>query len=289
MLDKAITLRVSRNYLLWQLFGPVTWPFWLLLLAWATPNKRMPRAVFFLKITATLWLGLMLLSPLGALLIYPLENFAPRNQLPNRVNAIIVLTGGEALRLSAATGQPQISSAGNRLVAARRLAQAHPQAQVIVVGGLRDPSGLQDIDVARAILLQTGLEPQRLTLIGNTSDTCTNAQGLQAYLNKTALRQAAGLVLVTSAFHMPRTLLCFEKQGIEVLAYPVDYYANPNGVTINIANPVENLKRVDFALHEWAGLVYYRLTGRTHKLWPNPNTAVEQNKQAPLTVPPKKP
>jgi uncharacterized SAM-binding protein YcdF (DUF218 family) len=75
---------------------------------------------------------------------------------------------------------------------------------------------------------------------------------------------------VTSAFHMPRSVGVFRKAGWSVLPYPVDYRVAP----IHLRRPglelESGLKQAQLALHEWVGLVAYRLMGRTDSLYPAP-------------------
>ena len=78
-------------------------------------------------------------------------------------------------------------------------------------------------------------------------------------------------LLVTSAWHMPRAVGVFRQAGFPVTAYPVDFRT---GGRANVLRPFatlsEGLRRLDVAAKEWAGLVGYRLTGRTGELFPRP-------------------
>jgi hypothetical protein len=62
-------------------------------------------------------------------------------------------------------------------------------------------------------------------------------------------------LLVTSAVHMPRAVASFRKAGFEVVAWPV-------------YDAVSQASMVSSALHEWLGLVAYRVLGRTEELLP---------------------
>jgi uncharacterized SAM-binding protein YcdF (DUF218 family) len=80
-------------------------------------------------------------------------------------------------------------------------------------------------------------------------------------------------LLVTSAYHMPRSVGLFRKAGFAVEPYPVDWRVG-RGADIfaftNIAG--DGLGRTDTAMREWIGLVAYRLTGKTSELLPGPDT-----------------
>lgn len=76
-------------------------------------------------------------------------------------------------------------------------------------------------------------------------------------------------LLVTSA--MPRSIGCFRKAGFPVEAYPVNYTTTGRRSDWTLSDSIGGgLKRTDAALHEWIGLIAYRLSGRTDHLFPAP-------------------
>ena len=76
-------------------------------------------------------------------------------------------------------------------------------------------------------------------------------------------------LLVTSAYHMPRAMAAFRAAGFPVEAYPVDWRTRgPIDAVQPFGSLGEGLRRTDTAVHEWVGLLAYRLTGRTAELFP---------------------
>jgi uncharacterized SAM-binding protein YcdF (DUF218 family) len=76
-------------------------------------------------------------------------------------------------------------------------------------------------------------------------------------------------VLITSAWHMPRSVGIFRKLGWEVIPYPVDFKTNGKlELTLAIPPTLSSISSVSNVLYEWIGLVYYRLLGRTSELFP---------------------
>jgi uncharacterized SAM-binding protein YcdF (DUF218 family) len=76
-------------------------------------------------------------------------------------------------------------------------------------------------------------------------------------------------LLVTSAFHMPRSVGLFRKAGFDVVAWPTDYRAAGNerlGLTQD--NTSDSMQNFTVALREWIGLVAYRLSGRIDSILP---------------------
>ncbi|MFZ9995198.1 MAG: YdcF family protein, partial [Steroidobacteraceae bacterium] len=68
------------------------------------------------------------------------------------------------------------------------------------------------------------------------------------------------IILVTSAFHMPRAQLIFEEAGLQVIPYPVDFRISAEGrdPTDFFPDP-KALDRTDIAIRELIGRAFYRL------------------------------
>jgi uncharacterized SAM-binding protein YcdF (DUF218 family) len=70
-------------------------------------------------------------------------------------------------------------------------------------------------------------------------------------------------LLITSAFHMRRSMACFYKQGIIATPYSVDRYSGPRKFQLDhlfIPN-AETLFNWDSLFHEIAGYIIYKLVG----------------------------
>ncbi len=94
-----------------------------------------------------------------------------------------------------------------------------------------------------------GIAPDRLILEERSRNTDENAERTAELLGS----QGGTVVLVTSAFHMPRSVGLFRSAGIEVVPWPVDYRsAGTQGIGIDIANPVLNLNTTGIG-HEQNG------------------------------------
>jgi uncharacterized SAM-binding protein YcdF (DUF218 family) len=78
-------------------------------------------------------------------------------------------------------------------------------------------------------------------------------------------------LLVTSAFHMPRSVGLFRKAGFAVEPYPVDWRAGgPADLLMPHALSIDGLSLVDVGVREWMGLFAYWVTGKTGELLPGP-------------------
>jgi uncharacterized SAM-binding protein YcdF (DUF218 family) len=166
-----------------------------------------------------------------------------------------------------ANGPVALNGMAERLTETLALAHRYPDAKVLISGGdgRLTPKGLTEADATSSVFVADGLDPRRIMLEGASRDTYENA----IYSKSVARPRADQIwVLVTSANHMPRAVGCFRRAGWDVIPYPVDYTGGPAGIGLNFDG---GLRVLDDALHEWIGLVAYRLLGRTDALFPAPS------------------
>ena len=155
-------------------------------------------------------------------------------------------------------GQPITA---DRLTAFLMLARRFPEARLVHSGDTVPDS---QSAVARELLLGAGIDPERIVFETKSRITCGSPR---ATLDVVAVNPSQRWLLVTSAIHMPRSVACFRAAGWDVTPYPTNFRvgADPFGFGLP-----ENLEGVDVAAHEWVGLLYYRLRGYTHDLFPGP-------------------
>jgi uncharacterized SAM-binding protein YcdF (DUF218 family) len=210
-------------------------------------------------------------TTLGYVLVQPLEEaFARPSSPPSDVAGIIVLGGGMDAEVNEARGGYELNRAGDRFVEALRLAAIYPTARIVVTGGLADieQSGEPEAVAGGRFFLEMGIAEERLVLETASRNTEENAQH-----TRTLVRPAAGetWLLVTSAFHMPRSIGLFRKADFDVVPWPTDYRgAGTETFGITLHQPAENLTVVTLAIREWIGLIAYYLTGKIDALLPQP-------------------
>ena len=70
----------------------------------------------------------------------------------------------------------------------------------------------------------------------------------------------SSLILVTSAFHMQRSKFLFEKQGFDIIPYPVDFKtSNAKTSLMNFLPSVDSLNKASLFIRENIGRLYYKL------------------------------
>ncbi|MCX8995603.1 YdcF family protein [Rhizobiaceae bacterium BDR2-2] len=219
---------------------------------------------------AVLLLFVTLYTSTGSYLLHILEERFPRPLAePHDLSCMIVLGGGFDLDVTTARGTVELNQAGDRLVEALRLALKHPQARIVISGGDGSLSGPKEGDAAAAERFYPafGIGADRLVLEGTSRTTFENVTHSKAILDEAGLRDC---LLITSAFHMPRSIGLFRRQGIEVVAWPTDYRTG-GGIgrpSIDFTQPSLNTQLMSTAIREWIGLAAYRLAGRTDAFFP---------------------
>jgi len=210
--------------------------------------------------------------PLGSLLLYALESRFPAwDPSAGAPDGIIVLGGPIDPDLSAAHGMPVIHGSPDRIFAGAALARRYPNAGIIYTGGSPNliSNDAREADFAAAIFESLGVDKSRLILERASRNTYENAVFSKAIAQP---KPGEHWLLVTSAFHMPRSIGLFRKAGFAVEAYPVDWRVGTNVRDILSFTPMlnEGLSRTDTGVREWTGLLAYWMTGRIDTLFPGP-------------------
>lgn len=232
---------------------------------------RWKRAAMRLMATSIVLLLVLGISPLADAMLLPLsERFPPWREGSPPPAGIIVLGGGVSPEETAARGIPELNAAGERMTAVAGLARRYPQARIVFTGGNNNlvDNSMTEANVAAALFDTFGISRERVLLEDRSRTTAENAA-----FTRNLLKPQPGerFLLVTSAYHMPRSIGVFRRAGFAVDAYPVDFRTRG---WIDAATPFSTiaggLARSDTAVHEWLGLIAYRLSGRSAELLPSP-------------------
>lgn len=218
--------------------------------------------------TALLWSALAVLliqgwEPLPDALLRRLEQQypAPTAIDLSRYAGVVVLGGAtEASYVWEGHEQPALNEAAERMTAALPLLQQAPQLVLLFTGGEGElfGNGLTEAERARRFYAQMGVAPQRLLLESASRTTYENAV-LSAQLP--GVDKTRPWLLLTSGWHMPRSMAAFEKAGWNVTPWPTDYRAGLHTPWMRYSL-VRGADKWRTALHEILGLWMYGLTGR---------------------------
>ena len=254
----------------WIIFSPNR--FLLLLLFVGVCFLYLGREKLGKKFVATVTAILLFTSllPLETLMLVPLENRFPIPEpLPEKIDGVIVLGGSEIPMLTNIRGQVSLSDSVERLTTFVSLARRFPEAKLVYAGGQGaiDEQEYKSAHTAKLFFEQMALDTDRVLFDSQSRNTMENAQNA---LQLVKPEEREKWLLITSAWHMARSVGIFRKSGWQVIPYPVDFKTTG---TAEFYLPIPSLARVNGfsnAIYEWIGLFYYWLLGRTSELFPGP-------------------
>jgi uncharacterized SAM-binding protein YcdF (DUF218 family) len=225
-----------------------------------------------LLIASVVLLAICGFSPLGNWVLYPLEQrFPPWDATQGAPDGIVVLGGSIDPDLSIAHGVPVVRAAADRILAAATLARRYPKARLIFTGGSANliSNEAKEADYAVELFESLGISRNRLEIERRARNTRENAEFSLALA---APKSGERWLLLTSAYHMPRSVGVFRKAGFAVEPYPVDWRV---GGRADLAAfwifAVEGLGSVDVGVREWIGLAAYRISGKSSEFFPGPD------------------
>jgi uncharacterized SAM-binding protein YcdF (DUF218 family) len=249
--------------LLTFLINPLFWLMGGLLWAWLTRNAKR-RKHLLIAVTVTFWL---LGNPWLAnevLLQWEVPP-TPFADVPNdKYKAAIVLMG-----MTQDSKSPKdrvyFMRGADRLLYAIRLYKEGKVKKIIISGAYIDKLSAIAAKGANnvvSICRMAGIPDEDILTDEVSLNTHENAVYTAQLLQKNGISPAE-CIMVTSAFHMRRAMLCFRKQGIEALPFPADFYSEDRFFDIGrmtVPSAVA-IDRWNILLKEWTGIVVYRLAG----------------------------
>lgn len=207
-----------------------------------------------------IWLWLMSSALAYGLLGMGLEREFPpmrAEQLPT-ADAIVVLGGG-MLGNTNTVCYAELEMSADRVAHAARIYKAG-KAPVVI------PSGKDEVNASKPFLLELGVPESAILVENESKNTEQNAKFVAEYVK--SRHQGSGvpkIIVVTSAWHMRRSLLMFEKyaDGIEVVPGACDYEATIGSDEMFSLNAIlpnaDSLLRNSCMLKEYIGYWGYRL------------------------------
>ena len=161
-------------------------------------------------------------SFISGLLIGSLENEYPQPADPE--GDIIIMLGGGATADTPSLGEKGdlTSAAGNRLLMTAQLYNLL-KLPVLVSGSAVFPGSGCEAEIAKRDLIRLGVPEEKIYTDTESLNTRQNAVYSAQLMREHGFNRP---ILVTSAFHMPRSVLNFEKEGVQVVPFPTDYMAN---------------------------------------------------------------
>ncbi len=172
--------------------------------------------------------------------------------------AAIVVLGGMLGRTKTKQGNTVEWSDPDRFFGGVELMKAK-KARYLVFMGTRLPWNVakkNDGEILRDYAINFGINNDSILVSSEVEST--EAEANAAF--KLFPHKGTRIILVTSAFHIKRATIIFEKSGFIVEQYPVDFYTNNNTVSIlDFIPTIGNLAQSEFVMRELLGILIYTL------------------------------
>ena len=208
-------------------------------------------------------IGLMILMILslpivsGQLIKFLEQSYTPTN--PNEIvsaDTVIVLSGMVKTIEHNNGVQYEFSDAVDRIFAGIKLLKMGKAQKIILTRGKLPWSiGVPEGEFLAEFIQSQGIDPNRILLTEIVQNTNDEAKAISKMLPKNSK-----VILVTSAFHMPRAKKVFQNQNLKVVPFAVDFRSSTKKIDILDFLPQANaFKESNFYFREIIGRAYYSL------------------------------
>ncbi len=243
------------------LLAPLTWAILLALLALLWQQRR-PGWARLLLSAALAVLVVFSLDPVARGLFARLESRAESTFRPDVPYDVVVVLGGVAdLAAMRESGQIELTEAVDRISQAAILLRTGKAKVALLSGGIvfpRPGDPPSESEVLATWFGEQGIAPDRLVVEGKSRNTRENATESAAIIAAHGWKR---VLLVTSAWHVPRALGCFRAAGLSPDVLPVDHRSGSAGGFGSWIPRAASLSASTDALRELAGGLVYRVMG----------------------------
>lgn len=256
------------SFLISKIIGFLTTP-----LVWIIMSLIITTILWILKSKAahkwligTVALTLVMTNPLLANTIFHYWE-KPTNAISNNHSDVtydyaVVLSGMASW--DPAHDQYNFGESADRLWEALRLHKNGKVKKILITGGNASIYYKQPPEavILRNYLKEIGIADSLILIETRARNTHENALYTTQIIKNTE-QSNSPLLLITSAYHMPRALACFAKSNLQCTPYPVDFYVPHIKTDFHslVIPSVAALEKWNILLHEWIGFLYYKLMG----------------------------
>lgn len=235
-----ILFKVFQEFLLPSVFTPV-----LLVVGSVLLLKSKKIGKIFLVSGIALYY-LFSIAPVADLIISPLERqYQPiqKGDL-NKADIIVLLLGGKEADVLRASEVSRLW---------QELGIKNKELRIIISGTNPLNPEINEAEEVKEFLVERGVRPENIILEDKSRNTAESAKNIKELLGKEPL------FLVTSAYHLPRSMEVFQKMGTNPVPAPGDFKVERSYNIFDFFPNPENLRNSDLAFHEYFGILWYRL------------------------------
>lgn len=216
--------------------SPLGIAFLLLLMTWYyTHQKNRDKKRLFMVLTLS-WVFLISYQPFAVSLVNSIETkYEKLDTVPSGITHVLAL-GGDAKGRTYET-----------------LRLYHQDNNLTIVTSGYEPNGIDGAINTAKLLVESGIPKSAIVIKEKPRDTKEEAVMMKELVGDKPF------ILVTAAYHMPRAMALFKHAGLHPIAAPTNCLAN-SCAWLDILS-ISAMHRVDVAMHEFMGLLWYKVKG----------------------------
>lgn len=245
---------------LYILLMPITWLFLLMGGALLVRSERWRKrllagALIFLYVAANPYLS-------NRLMIWWEVPPTPIADLSSPYDVAVVLSG-VTNNFKSPEDRVYLNKGADRIMHTVLLYKKGMVKKILITGGYTKLSGewRSEARLMKEVMVLSGVPEADIMIEEQARNTRENAVFAAEMLKESFPGQR--YLLITSAFHMRRSMGCFRKAGIEATPFSTDFYTiDPDMNPLTLLVPTEPAFATNYVLvHEIVGYIVYRLVG----------------------------
>ena len=192
------------------------------------------------------------ITPVTDLILSPLENRYQPIEIEDldKANTVVLLLGGKESDVLRASEVLRIFNF--QIPIFNQFSNSNFQ---IIVSGT-DPLGTEKEEAKnlKAYLIERGIPSENIILEDQSRNTKESAENIKKMIGKEPF------FLVTSAYHMPRSMEIFKMVDAMSIAAPCDFKKENVYSVLDFFPDAKNIRNADLAFHEYFGIIFYRFS-----------------------------
>ena len=226
------------------LINPTNFLFLALIILFIIYYKNKKKIIFKILTITIFFLSIISILPIGNIGLKYLEKDFINEESYQNIDNIVVLSGSD-----------------NRLLASVKLGNKYKNTEIYYIGGnayLIKNDINDEINNAKKIYEELNFDMTRVNFIDQSRNTIENFKEIEK-LNLIDSKT----VLITSAYHMKRSIIIAKEFGLKLIPYVVDPKTNRQSSLINIYqdfNISKNLGNFNLFFREIIGIVIFKLS-----------------------------
>lgn len=176
---------------------------------------------------------------------------------------VAIVLGGMASSGKKPDDRTHFACSPDRLLHAMQLYKLGKVKKILLTGGSGEMIGkrIPEATFLRNELILCGVDSTDILIDNESKNTRENALFTKELLEK-HFNKNAKCILVTSGYHMRRSVACFEKVGIEVLPFSVDSQISDEVPFFSLVSPSPHtVIKWHVVMHEFFGFASYKMAG----------------------------